>query len=86
LIVSHVKYDTIPKFSKRQIKAHPWKVVGLFIGLLVIVFSKGTLLFLMLALYILFGLIRYAVHGLTKLVKKTENELKGAEKFSRIDI
>ena len=86
LMVSHVKYDTIPKFSKRQIKAHPWKVVGLFIGLLVIVFSKGTLLFLMLALYILFGLIRYAVHGLTKLVKKTENELKGAEKFSRIDI
>jgi len=86
LMVSHVKYDTIPKFSKRQIKAHPWKVVGLFIGLLVIVFSKGTLLFLMLALYILFGLIRYAVHGLTKLFKKTENELKGAEKFSRIDI
>jgi len=86
LMVSHVKYDTIPKFSKRQIKAHPWKVVGLFIGLLVIVFSKGTLLFLMLALYILFGLIRYAVHGLTKSFKKTENELKGAEKFSRIDI
>jgi CDP-diacylglycerol--serine O-phosphatidyltransferase len=86
LMVSRVKYDTIPKFSKRQIKAHPWKVVGLLIGMLVVVFSKGTLLFLMLALYILFGLIRFAVQSLTKLFKKTENEPKGAEKFSRIDI
>jgi CDP-diacylglycerol--serine O-phosphatidyltransferase len=85
LMVSRVKYDTIPKLSKRQIKAHPWKVVGLLIGMLVVVFSKGTLLFLMLALYILFGLIRFAVQGLTKLFKKTENEPKGAEKFSRID-
>jgi len=86
LMVSRVKYDTIPKFSKRQIKVHPWKVVGLLIGMLVVVFSKGTLLFLMLALYILFGLIRFAVQSLTKLFKKTENEPKGAEKFSRIDI
>jgi len=54
--------------------------------MLVVVFSKGTLLFLMLALYILFGLIRFAVQSLTKLFKKTENEPKGAEKFSRIDI
>jgi phosphatidylserine synthase len=86
LMVSRVKYDTIPKLSKRQIKAHPWKVVGLFIGILAIVFSKGTLLFLMFTLYILFGLIRFAVQGLTKSFKKTENELKVAEKFSRIDI
>jgi CDP-diacylglycerol--serine O-phosphatidyltransferase len=86
LMVSRVKYDTIPKFSKRQIKAHPWKVVGLLVGILVIVFSKGTLLFLMLALYIVFGLIRFAVQGLMKSIKKTENELKGAEKFSSIDI
>ena len=86
LMVSRVKYDTIPKLSKRQIKAHPWKVVGLLIGILVIVFSKGSLLFLMLALYIVFGLIRFAVQGLKKSLKKTENELKVAEKFSRIDI
>jgi CDP-diacylglycerol--serine O-phosphatidyltransferase len=86
LMVSRVKYDTLPKFSKRQIKAHPWKVVGLLIGMLIIIFSKGTLFFLMIALYIVFGLIRFAVQGLTKLFRKTENELKGAEKFSRIDI
>jgi CDP-diacylglycerol--serine O-phosphatidyltransferase len=86
LMVSHVKYDTIPKLTKRQIKAHPWKIVGLFIGILIIVFSKGTLLFLMLILYIVFGLVRFAVQGISKSFKKTENDLKVAEKFSSIDI
>ncbi len=86
LMVSRVKYDTIPKLSKRQIKAHPWKVVGLFVGILIIVFSKGTLFFLMLALYILFGLIRFAVQGLSKSHRETENKIKGTEKFSSIDI
>jgi len=86
LMVSHVKYDTLPKLSKRQIKAHPWKVVGLFIGILAIVFTKGRLLFLMLALYITFGLIRYIVQMLIKSIHKTENEPQGAEKFSSIDI
>jgi len=86
LMVSRVKYDTLPKFTKRQIKARPWKIIGLIIGILIIIFSKGTLLFLLLALYIVFGLIRYIVQGLMKLFKKTGNELKAEEKFSRIDI
>jgi len=42
LMVSRVKYDTIPKLSKRQIKAHPWKVVGLVSGLLGYRIFKGN--------------------------------------------
>jgi CDP-diacylglycerol--serine O-phosphatidyltransferase len=86
LMVSHVKYDTLPKLSKRQIKVHPWKVAGLIIGMLVIVFSKGTFLFLLLAFYIIFGLVRFAVQALMKSFKKTEKESDVSEKFSSIDI
>ncbi len=86
LMVSRVKYDTIPKFSKRQIKAHPGKIIGLSIGVIFIIISQGTLLFPLLVVYVVFGLIRYIVHGFTKFFTKTENELKGEEKFSRIDI
>ncbi|MBN1398492.1 MAG: CDP-diacylglycerol--serine O-phosphatidyltransferase [Bacteroidetes bacterium] len=86
LMVSRIKYDTIPKFTKRQIKAHPWKFVTVTIGILIILISKGTLLFPLLALYIIFGIIRSIVHGLTKTFKKTEDELKREEKLSRIDI
>jgi CDP-diacylglycerol--serine O-phosphatidyltransferase len=86
LMISRVKYDTLPKFSRRQLKAHPWKVVGLLVGILIIVFSKGTLLFLMLALYIVFGLVRAAVHRLKKPFLKTENEPEEEGEFSSIDI
>jgi CDP-diacylglycerol---serine O-phosphatidyltransferase len=86
LMVSRVKYDTLPKLSKRQIKAHPWKVVGISIGILLMVFFKGKPFFLLLALYIIFGIIRYAVQEFKKIINKTENEPEAAEKFSSIDI
>jgi CDP-diacylglycerol--serine O-phosphatidyltransferase len=86
LMVSHVKYDTLPKLSKRQIKAHPWKIGGILVGMLIVVISKGKLLFLLLSLYLLFGIIRFAVLGLKKLFNKSENEREAAEKFSSIDI
>jgi CDP-diacylglycerol---serine O-phosphatidyltransferase len=86
LMVSRVKYDTLPKLSKRQIKAHPWKVVGILIGILIMVFFKGKPFFLLLAIYILFGIIRYAVQEFKKIINKTENEPEATEKFSSIDI
>lgn len=86
LMVSRVKYDTLPKFSKRQIEAHPWKVVGLLTGLLIIIFSKGTLLFLLLFLYVLFGIVRSLVLWLKKILTKTEDESEEAGEFSSIDI
>jgi CDP-diacylglycerol--serine O-phosphatidyltransferase len=86
LMVSRVKYDTIPKLSKRQVKTHPWKVIGLLVGMLIIIFSKGTLLFLLLVLYIIFGLIRSVVQWLKKAFSKTENEPLEAGEFSSIDI
>jgi CDP-diacylglycerol---serine O-phosphatidyltransferase len=86
LMVSRVKYDTLPKLTKRQIKAHPGKIIGLLIGIIFVIISKGILFFPILVLYIIFGLIRYVVQGLMKSFKKNENELKAEEKFSRIDI
>jgi phosphatidylserine synthase len=86
LMVSHVKYDTMPKLSKRQVKAHPWKIVGLLIGLLIVVFSKGDFLFLMITLYIIFGLVRAAFLKLKKIITKTENEPDEVGEFSSIDI
>jgi CDP-diacylglycerol--serine O-phosphatidyltransferase len=86
LMVSHVKYDTLPKFSKRQIKAHPWKVVGLLIGSLIIIFSKGTFLFLLLFLYVLFGIVRSLVLWFKRTLTKTEDASDEAGEFSSIDI
>jgi CDP-diacylglycerol--serine O-phosphatidyltransferase len=90
LMVSHVKYDTMPKLSKLQLKSHPYKFIVIFIALLVLVFSKLLLdknyLFLMLMLYVIFGLIKAAVAWIKKTFIKTENEPAKAGKLSNIDI
>jgi CDP-diacylglycerol--serine O-phosphatidyltransferase len=86
LMVSHIKYDTMPKLSKRQIKAHPWKFFGMLAGALMVIFSKGTLLFPMLALYILFGVIRYSISKIKKVLNKTEVEAEENGELSSIDI
>jgi CDP-diacylglycerol---serine O-phosphatidyltransferase len=90
LMVSHVKYDTMPKLSKLQLKSHPLKFITIFIAILFMVFSKLFLdkiyLFQMLMLYVIFGLIRAAVIYLKKIFLKTEDEPVKAEKLSSIDI
>lgn len=73
LMVSHVKYDTMPKLSKHQLKLHPLKFIGIIAILLVIVLTElifdSNILFLMLMLYIIYGLIRAAIKW-----KKVENK------------
>lgn len=90
LMVSHVKYETMPKFSKQQLKLHPWKFVVIFIVVLILVFSKLFLdtnyLFLMLMLYVIIGFIKAAIVGVKNIIIKTEHEPIQAGKPSSIDI
>ncbi|MGD1044752.1 MAG: CDP-diacylglycerol--serine O-phosphatidyltransferase [Bacteroidota bacterium] len=90
LMVSHVKYDTMPKLSKLQLKSHPWKFIVVFVALLIVVFSKlfldNNYLFLMLMLYVIFGIIRAVVIFVKKIFIRTEDEPIKAGKLSSIDI
>lgn len=58
LMVSRVKYDALPKFTRKEIIAHPWKVVGSGVAALLVIFSKGELLFAVLSAVIVFGILR----------------------------
>jgi CDP-diacylglycerol--serine O-phosphatidyltransferase len=90
LMVSHVKYDTMPKLSKLQLKSHPLKFISIFIGMLTIVISELffgiNLLFHLLMLYIIFGLIRAAVIWSKKILIKKEDKPLNEGKLSSIDI
>jgi uncharacterized membrane protein len=85
-MVSHVKYDTLPKFSKKQIAAHPWKVVSVVIAALIVVFSKGHLLFYVLMSFILFGIIRSMVLWFRKAVLKIQPVPSEQSELSSIDL
>lgn len=58
LMVSKIKYDTLPKFSLQEIKEKPFHFVIIFISILILVFSQGKALFYIFSFIILFGIIR----------------------------
>lgn len=86
LMVSTVKYDTLPKFTKKDLKAHPWKVVSMTMGALLVLFSKGQLLFLVIAIYVLFGALRWCVRWIRTMLIPQEGQKEEGSQVTSIDI
>ncbi len=87
LMVSTVRYDTIPKFSRRAIRSHPLKFSVFMIGLVIIVATLGKALFWLFILYIIGGLIRWVIEHIKALLSppKHDEEEEDVE-FSSFDI
>ena len=62
LMVSNIKYDTVPKFSRRGVKQHPLRFTVGVIGMTAIVVTRGDALFPFFAFYVATGPLRYLVH------------------------
>jgi CDP-diacylglycerol--serine O-phosphatidyltransferase len=81
LMVSKVKYDTLPRFSKRELKKHPVKVISFAAAGLILVFTRGRALFYIFVVFLLFGILRYLYIGLRRLLgfvdEKVEEEQAG---------
>lgn len=86
LMVSRVKYDTLPKFTRRDLRSHPWKAVGVVLGTLIVIFSKGEYLFAVLAVFIVWGIVRSIVRWLRGYSVAGEKESEEDAEISRIDI
>jgi CDP-diacylglycerol---serine O-phosphatidyltransferase len=61
LMVSTIRYDTLPGFSLGAIKAQPVKSAAVIVGLVICIVTKGAAIFPILALYLLFGIVRHIV-------------------------
>ena len=66
LMVSKIKYDTIPKFSLEAIKKQPFTIIILIAGIAALLITSGKALFYIFVLYILFGIFRHIFYSLTK--------------------
>lgn len=62
LMVSTIKYDTVPKFSRRGIKQHPLRFTIGIVGITAIVLTRGAALFPFFVFYIATGPLRYMIH------------------------
>ncbi|HUL44350.1 MAG TPA: CDP-diacylglycerol--serine O-phosphatidyltransferase [Bacteroidota bacterium] len=82
LMVSTIKYDTVPKFSRRGIKQHPLRFTVGIIGITAIAVTAGQALFPFFLFYIATGpmrtivqVIRYALHPELKQLDEKEAEI-----------
>ncbi|MFZ1978975.1 MAG: CDP-diacylglycerol--serine O-phosphatidyltransferase [Bacteroidota bacterium] len=86
LMVSRIKYDTLPKLTKKQLRAHPWKIVGFVLLSLIVIFSKGGLFFPVMSAYIVFGILRALFQWLKKIATGRQKEIEKENGYSSIDI
>jgi CDP-diacylglycerol--serine O-phosphatidyltransferase len=66
LMVSRIKYDTIPKFSWDAIKKQPFIIPFIAGGIAVLLITSGRALFYIFVLYILFGIFRHIFYLISK--------------------
>lgn len=59
LMVSKVKYDTLPRISRRSVKREPWKFIFLSLAIVVVFVSAGEAIFPLFVLFIALGIVRY---------------------------
>jgi CDP-diacylglycerol--serine O-phosphatidyltransferase len=86
LMVSRVRYDTLPKLSRRGLRARPVRAILLSMAIVAVVISKGRYLFLVMVLFIGFGLLRSLYESLRALVKHVEKDSDEESEISSIDI
>ena len=87
LMVSTIRYDTMPKLSKRGIRAHPLKAAVFLVAITIIVATLGKGLFWLFLLYIIGGIIRWIIEHIKALLSSRKHDEDEDEvEFSSFDI
>ena len=69
IMVSTVKYETLPKFSGKAIKAEPAKFIVVLVAIILSIITKGSAIFPLFLLFILFGIIRAIIVRTKKAIR-----------------
>lgn len=87
LMISKVKYDTLPRISKRSVRKEPWKFIFLALAIVVVFVSAGQAIFPLFVLFIALGIVRYIGSTIRHILHHEEKrkEEEGAEP-TRVDI
>ncbi|MGA9120932.1 MAG: CDP-diacylglycerol--serine O-phosphatidyltransferase [Bacteroidota bacterium] len=73
LMVSKVKYETLPKPTKRSLKKEPWKFIITAAAIIIAVVTGGHAIFPMFLLFIMYGVVRHAA-GMVKRTIRHEGK------------
>ncbi|MEI8134440.1 MAG: CDP-diacylglycerol--serine O-phosphatidyltransferase [bacterium] len=70
MMVSTVKYETLPKFSGSAIRKEPAKFIVVLVAIILAFVTKGKAIFPFFLLFIIFGLVRAIVERLRRWSKE----------------
>ncbi len=73
LMVSKVRYDTLPRISRKAIRREPWKFVFAVLAAVVVVLTGGSALFPLFLLFIGVGILRSAIGRLRRIGKRRDS-------------
>lgn len=86
IMVSKIKYDTMPKFSAKEIKKHPVKMISYLFAALILIFTKGMALFYLFAAFVLYGILRSIVVSVANKPEQKETKEIEHEEAPSLDI
>jgi CDP-diacylglycerol--serine O-phosphatidyltransferase len=72
LMVSKVKYDTLPKISRRSFQKDFWKFIFLALAIVVVFVSAGDAIFPLFVLFIALGIFRYIGSSIRSILHHDE--------------
>jgi CDP-diacylglycerol--serine O-phosphatidyltransferase len=70
LMVSKIRYDTLPRISKKALKKEPWKFGFALLAAVVVLLTSGNALFPLFLLFIVLGIIRTLIDWLRRFGKR----------------
>jgi CDP-diacylglycerol---serine O-phosphatidyltransferase len=86
LMVSKVRYDTLPKLSRRGIRAHPWRAASFLVAGVIVIASLGTYLFIVMMAFMGFGVLRSLYEWIRSATSHVEKDADDEAEVSSIDI
>jgi CDP-diacylglycerol--serine O-phosphatidyltransferase len=79
LMVSTIKYDTLPQISRRGIRQHPLRFTVLVVAVTAIAITKGAALLPVLGFYLVTGPVRYVVNFIRHALHPAGKDIKDEE-------
>jgi CDP-diacylglycerol--serine O-phosphatidyltransferase len=86
LMVSNIKYDAHPKFSKRGLLQHPLRFTVVVVGVTATVLTQGSALFPLFVFYIATGPLRYVVQFIQRLLHPAPKNVEEDSELTSVDV
>jgi len=76
----------LPKFTSRDLRAHPWRAISFSAAAVAIMISEGRYLFGVLLFFIGFGIMKFFIQWLRRTIRHLDGDTEEESEVSSIDI